>query len=108
MEQRPNKVREQATLLCGERTFQAESTAWAKSLRWALKKKYCPGVYKKHEEALMAAALVSKQDVCYDLRLEECQGEIRTNKTLIGTLHLILSVMRNHWRISCRAVSGRV
>lgn len=27
----------------------------------------------------MAGALVSKQDVCYDLRLE-CQGEIRTNQ----------------------------
>lgn len=28
----------------------------------------------------MAGMLVSKQDVCYDLRLEECQGEIRTNQ----------------------------
>ena len=50
MERRPDKVREQAALPCGERTIQAESIAQAK----APHRKCCPGVSKKHKETSMA------------------------------------------------------
>ena len=63
MERRPDKVREQAALPCGERTSQAESIAQAK----APHRKCCPGVSKKHKETSMAGALVSMGDIGCEL-----------------------------------------
>lgn len=71
LRQRPDKVMEQATLPCGERTFQAESTAQPKGPRWALHKEHCPGVSKKPHGTSMTAALVSKRDVWCELGAED-------------------------------------
>lgn len=80
LEQRPNKMRQQATLLFGGRTFQAESTAQAKALRWALGKEYGAGVYDTHREASLAGALVHRGDVWCELRSEESWEKVRKDQ----------------------------